>query len=378
MFGNLGNVPKSRSDIELTSIKVGNSAGNGNKSPLNTPNISSKKEVVILGYSLDHLSRGTQLTICVSGVFFFYLVYGYVQELIFSLEGFQSFGWYLTLVQFACYGVFGIAESRWRREYERKIPLQTYILLAFLTVSTMGLSNTSLGYLNYPTQVIFKCCKLIPVMFGGILIQGKYYGVLDFTACIFMSIGLILFTLADSQISPKFDQTGVLLISLALCADAMIGNVQEKTMKKYSSTNTEVILYSYGIGFFYIFAGLAVSGGLREPFKFCAQNLTHTYGLAIVFSFTGYLGIAFVLSLVKSFGALLAVTVTTCRKAITIVLSFLFFTKPFTFRYVWSGGIVLLGIALNVYSKNKVKADAILWKYWTQFRSGGRSLSQQI
>lgn len=79
MFGNLGNVPKIRSDIELTSIKVGNSAGNGNKSASNTPNISSKKEVVILGYSLDHLSRGTQLTICVSGVFFFYLVYGYVQ-----------------------------------------------------------------------------------------------------------------------------------------------------------------------------------------------------------------------------------------------------------------------------------------------------------
>ena len=35
--------------------------------------------------------------------------------------------------------------------------------------------------------------------------------------------------------------SGVLLISLALCADAMIGNVQEKTMKKYSSTNTEVV-----------------------------------------------------------------------------------------------------------------------------------------
>lgn len=36
----------------------------------------------------------------------------------------------------------------------------------------MGLSNTSLGYLNYPTQVIFKCCKLIPVMIGGVFIQG--------------------------------------------------------------------------------------------------------------------------------------------------------------------------------------------------------------
>ena len=55
-----------------------------------------------------------------------------------------------------------------------RIPGKTYMIIAFLTVGTMGLSNTSLGYLNYPTQVIFKCCKLIPVMIGGVFIQGKY------------------------------------------------------------------------------------------------------------------------------------------------------------------------------------------------------------
>lgn len=55
-----------------------------------------------------------------------------------------------------------------------RIPWKTYMIIAFLTVGTMGLSNTSLGYLNYPTQVIFKCCKLIPVMIGGMFIQGQW------------------------------------------------------------------------------------------------------------------------------------------------------------------------------------------------------------
>ena len=40
----------------------------------------------------------------------------------------------------------------------------------------------SLQYLNYPTQVIFKSCKLIPVLIGGILIQRKRKGLLDFVA----------------------------------------------------------------------------------------------------------------------------------------------------------------------------------------------------
>ena len=56
-----------------------------------------------------------------------------------------------------------------------RIPMKTYSLIAFLTVATMGLSNSSLGYLNYPTQVIFKCCKLIPVLVGGIIIQGSVF-----------------------------------------------------------------------------------------------------------------------------------------------------------------------------------------------------------
>jgi len=53
--------------------------------------------------------------------------------------------------------------------------------------------------------------------------------------------------------------------------------------------------------------------------------------------------------MVKSYGALLAVTVTTFRKALSIIMSFVFFTKPFTIQYVWSGLIVFLGILLNIY-----------------------------
>jgi adenosine 3'-phospho 5'-phosphosulfate transporter B3 len=150
-----------------------------------------------------------------------------------------------------------------------RIPFRVYLFLAFLTVSTMGLSNTSLGYLNYPTQVIFKSCKLIPVMIGGVLIQGKTYGLLDLVSVLSMSVGLVFFVLADSQVQPNFDLFGVLLISLALCADAVIGNVQEKAARENSATTKEVIFFSYSIGFVYILVGLLVTGGLWPAFKFC-------------------------------------------------------------------------------------------------------------
>ncbi|XP_054447914.1 adenosine 3'-phospho 5'-phosphosulfate transporter 2 isoform X3 [Pteronotus mesoamericanus] len=330
-----------------------------------SPHIKSIDDIIVLGINLSRFNKLTQFFICVAGVFVFYLIYGYLQELIFSVEGFKSYGWYLTLVQFAFYSIFGLIELQLIQDKRRRIPGKTYMVIAFLTVGTMGLSNTSLGYLNYPTQVIFKCCKLIPVMLGGVFIQGKRYNVADVSAAVCMSLGLIWFTLADSTIAPNFNLTevlfllclleGVILISLALCADAVIGNVQEKAMKLHNASNSEMVLYSYSIGFVYILLGLTCTSGLGPAVTFCSKNLIRTYGYAFLFSLTGYFGISFVLALIKIFGALLAVTVTTGRKAMTIVLSFIFFAKPFTFQYIWSGLLVVLGIFLNVYSKNMDK-----------------------
>ena len=167
-----------------------------------------------------------------------------------------------------------------------------------------------------------------------------------------MTVGLIFFTLADVSLDPSFDSTGVMLVSLALGADSVIGNVQERTMKAHGSSSAEMVLYSYAVGSVYLFVGLWIRGDLHDAVAFCGDHPTQTYGYALVFSLAGYLGVNFVLALVKNFGALVAVTVTTCRKAVTIVLSFVFFAKPFTSQYVWSGLLVLVGIYLNVYCKN--------------------------
>ncbi|KAJ6664478.1 hypothetical protein lerEdw1_007135 [Lerista edwardsae] len=389
-------------DLKFSSSRKYVSISIPSKSQAMSPHIKSIDDVIVLGINLSKFNKPTQFFICVSGVFLFYLIYGYLQELIFSVEGFKPFGWYLTLVQFGFYSVFGLIELQLIQDKRRRIPGKTYMIIAFLTVGTMGLSNTSLGYLNYPTQVIFKCCKLIPVMIGGVFIQGKRYNIADVSAAICMSLGLIWFTLADSTITPNFNLTGVVLISLALCADAVIGNVQEKAMKLHNGSNSEMVnplfwlvilligtcgvvvcsvLYSYSIGFLYILLGLTCTSGLTPAVTFCSKHPVQTYGYAFLFSLTGYFGISFVLALIKIFGALLAVTVTTGRKAMTIVLSFLFFAKPFSFQYVWSGLLVVLGIFLNVYSKNmdKIRLPSVR-RFWTKSveERKTRTLSQTV
>ncbi|XP_050421738.1 adenosine 3'-phospho 5'-phosphosulfate transporter 2 [Adelges cooleyi] len=303
----------------------------------------------LLWVDISHFSELWQFFICSLVVFLFFIPYGYLQEAIFAIKGFKPFGWYLTLVQFFSYSIFGLIESQFNKT-KRRIPIILYLLLGLILLGSMGFSNASLGYLNYPTQVIFKCCKLIPVMIGGIIIQKKVYKLIDVLAASSMCIGLILFTLADNKVSPHFNLLGVILISLALFCDALIGNFQEKMMKKHNASNAEIVLYSYFIGFLYLLLILLVNGEFREGTEFCIQN-PETYFYIFLFSLSGFFGVQAVLALIRTCGALVAVTVTTCRKAVTIIISFLLFSKPFTFQYVWAGVLIVLGIYLNVLGK---------------------------
>ncbi|UJR31688.1 hypothetical protein I4U23_019169 [Adineta vaga] len=307
-------------------------------------------------------------------VLLYYLGYAYLQELLFTLKGFSETAWFLTCYQFLIYSVLSFSQIGFVGLSQRRASYRSYIILAIMTLGTMGLSNYSVGYLNYPTQVMFKCCKLIPVLIGGIIIQKKTFNRYDVAAAICMSIGLIFFTLADSKVQPNFNTYGVFIICSALAADAIIGNYQEKIMKLHNVPNVEMVFYSFMFGFLMVFFGLLLTNNLFSSVAFWNQHPGQTYGYSLIFSVFGYFGIDIVLTLIKEYGALICVTVTTCRKAITIILSFLLFSKPFIFDYVWSGLIVIFGIYLNVYSRNQAAFNAKI-KFFTNYLFGYRWIS---
>ncbi|XP_060802701.1 adenosine 3'-phospho 5'-phosphosulfate transporter 2 [Amyelois transitella] len=331
---------------------------------------NKKSEINILCLDLTPFSHLTQFACCTAFVFICYLGYGYYLELIFSAPEIKPVSLYITLVQFLITMLLSYIESVIRNPIKRKVPLRIYAVIAALTLGTMSLSNLALSYLNYPTQLIFKSCKLIPVMIGSIIIMGKRYAFLDYVAAVVMCIGLTMFTIADSKTSSNFNIVGVIVISLALLCDAIIGNVQEKAMKQYQASNNEVVFYSYAIASGYLLAFTGVSGILYDGFIYCAKTPFVIYPNIFLLSVGGYMGLQAVLTLVRISGATIAVTVTTMRKALSIIISFLFFSKPFVFQYVWSGMLVALAIYLNHYSKkNPHYIPESLLSCWTYLNS---------
>ena len=81
-YGNFNILSKTDSNPQSASIKVEDVDRDRHtlgQYGFKRTSFSSKQQLVIIGVSLDHLSRSSQLFICCTGVFVFYLVYGYVQ-----------------------------------------------------------------------------------------------------------------------------------------------------------------------------------------------------------------------------------------------------------------------------------------------------------
>ncbi|VUZ44822.1 unnamed protein product [Hymenolepis diminuta] len=124
-------------------------------------------------------------------------------------------------------------------------------------------------------------------------------------------------------------------------------------MQRYNVPALQILTYSYAFGFGLIVLIMFFFGTLAISAVFMFQHFGDVFMWSTLFVLSGYFGLQFVLLLIHHFGALPAVTVTTLRKAVTIVLSFLIFEKPFSVEYIWSGGLVVIGIFLSTYSKSK-------------------------
>jgi len=170
-----------------------------------------------------------------------------------------------------------------------------------------------------------------------------------------ISLGLIMFAAADWKLTPSFNPFGILLVSLSVVADSVLPNAQERLFR-YGASRLEVTLYT---NFFTLVAmtGITlVSGDLLGILSHAASNQTLIMYM-IVFTAISYAAISTYMQIVKRFGGVAAVLLTTARKGMTLILSFLLFPKAFSWYYV-AGAMMVLGGLLIVSLKKQSKPKA--------------------
>jgi len=347
--------------------------------------------------------------ICASGVFFFNLLYGYLQELIQIQIAGRQFAIFLGACQFAGYAFWSAVLSAlrtWRLRRKRKLyrkssfacrsydddyestvpilnrkdnvletnvasktsetstpPFFGFLALAIIRAIDLGLTNLSMRYLNYPAKTLIKSSRVIFTMVMGIIIGGKKYGGTDYVMVVLLVFGLSLFLHADMNSNAIFHPLGVLMLVTSLSLDGTVTNWSEVIMNRHNmgqdGFQMKLYIFSFLIMTLASFqADELVSGvqfffrtpGTMEEFE---TNVESSWSIQdkvltlFFFSTFGIFGGSCACAITKRFGALTMSVTTTTRKAATIFLSFAMFPNACTTEHITGVLIFVMGLLLK-------------------------------
>merc|ERR1719460_1176825 len=121
-----------------------------------------------------------------------------------------------------------------------------YACASFTYLLAMVTSNKALSWVNYPTQVIGKSCKPIPVMVLGVLLGRKKYPLLKYLFILMIVAGVAMFMYKEnakkSGGGDSLFGVGELLLLVSLTCDGLTGAVQERMKLEHGTKSGHMML----------------------------------------------------------------------------------------------------------------------------------------
>jgi adenosine 3'-phospho 5'-phosphosulfate transporter B3 len=318
-------------------------------------------EAQLFGFSVERWPRWLILLTGASGIFICFLLDGIAHEhLIKHFEFHDTF--FLTLIQFLGYSALSFPTFIQIVTGKAKLRAHfgAYLLTSGALGFSMSLTNFAAVRLSYATGILFKSSKLIPVLIGNVIFLKKKPKLSEVTSVILIVLGLIGISLGDVKGHNKFDGRGIVAISVSLICGAVASNMEDKVMSHYEASQDEVISMIYSTGAVLMAVLAVATGDMKHGVQKVIDRPDSVLYIAI-FSVLGALGIQFVYLVMKVFGSLATVMITSVRKALTVCLSFVIFRdKVFTLWHAIAMISIATGMSINVYDKTATKTKQAL------------------
>ncbi|XP_059141733.1 solute carrier family 35 member B1-like [Physella acuta] len=309
-----------------------------------------------------------KLIVCAAGIFFCYFYYGILQEKITKGkygegENQEKFHFTLSLVFVQCVinAIYAkIAMIFFSSKEKDTTPKSLYAVCSLTYLFAMLASNHALQHVSYPTQVLGKSIKPIPVMILGVVFARKRYPLAKYLCVLLIVLGVAMFMYKDNKSSKKSETasilgTGEILLLVSLTLDGLTGASQDRMKSFHKTGANNMMLFINVFSVLWLAIGLVATGELFEFINF-ASRYPFVLMNMITFSLASALGQMFIFITVTSFGPLTCSIITTTRKFFTILASVIIFQNPMSIQQ-WSGtALVFVGLGLDsVYGKERKK-----------------------
>ena len=230
-----------------------------------------------------------------------------------------------------------------RSEKNTRVPAAAIATSGVSQMLAMAFANEALRFVSFPTQVLGKSCKMIPVMIGGV-VAGRKYRASQYAQVAVVTAGVVAFNLGkprrDAR-SPSHSGApvaedsayGLALIAASLAMDLVTAALQDRVKTATARLNPrragadapktsmfESMLWTNAGGACAAFLLAAGTGQLGTGLAFCARHVAAARNVAF-YALASVIGQLFVYFTITEFDPLVLSTVTTTRKIFSTVYS---------------------------------------------------------
>jgi solute carrier family 35 (UDP-galactose transporter), member B1 len=198
----------------------------------------------------------------------------------------------------------------------------------------MVCGNMALRWISYPTQVIAKSSKPIPVMILGEFLAHKRYTIQKYLFVLMIVVGVVLFIYDGDKAKDNEESNshlGLLFIGLSLLADGFLGGTEDRMREKTKPTALNFMFKINAFTVIFLIIGTIATGEMKEFIEF-AMKYPDLYTKIALAALSGSMGQIFIFMMISEFGPLPCSITTTLRKFITVIISVIFMGNPLSLQ----------------------------------------------
>ncbi|ORX35042.1 UAA transporter family-domain-containing protein [Kockovaella imperatae] len=241
----------------------------------------------------------------------------------------------------------------------------------------------SLRHISYPTMVLGKSCKLIPVMLLNLILYRRRFAMHKYVVVGLVTLGISLFMLFGSKKKKGGADSlwGLTLLLVNLMLDGMTNSTQDQIFTLFPSFTGQQMMLAMAVSTQLILLPLLLlplpsnlstilsilpftsSSVPNHPITFSQPAFTQSIQFLLshrsairpllAYALLGGLGQLFIFETIQHFGSLTLVMITVTRKLFTMLLSVIIFNHSLTTGQ-WTGiAVVFSGIGLEAGIKRR-------------------------
>ncbi|XP_007545628.1 adenosine 3'-phospho 5'-phosphosulfate transporter 1 isoform X1 [Poecilia formosa] len=237
-------------------------------------------------------------------------------------------------------------------------PMYMYSFASLSNILSSWCQYEALKFISFPTQVLAKASKVIPVMLMGKLISRKSYEYWEYFTAVLISVGVSMFLLSSTTSKHPSTVTtfsGVVILIGYIVFDSFTSNWQDNLFK-YKMSSVQMM---FGVNLFsclFTVGSLLEQGAFFESLAFMTRHSEFAFH-AVLLSVCSACGQLFIFYTISQFGAAIFTIIMTLRQAFAILLSCFLYGHSVTIVGGFGVAVVFVALFLRVYARSRMKSS---------------------